>query len=57
MQKSKLSLGLVMLAIVMVTVNSFGEPNGGFGAPDAGSSALLMSMAIAGLAVVRKFIR
>jgi cytosine/uracil/thiamine/allantoin permease len=55
MQKSKLSLGLVMLAIVMVTGTSFATPVGN--APDAGSSALLMSIAFAGLAAVRKLMR
>jgi hypothetical protein len=56
MQKSKLSLGLVILAIVMVTGSSFamGAP---LPAPDAGSSALLMSIGFAGLAVARKFMR
>jgi hypothetical protein len=54
MQKSKLSLGLVMLAIVMVTGTSFATPTN---VPDAGSSALLMSFAFAGLAAVRKLMR
>ena len=56
MQKSKLSVGLLILAIVMVTGNSFAviPPPA---VPDAGSSALLMSIAIGGLAVVRKFMR
>lgn len=53
MQKSKLSVGLAMLAIVMVTGNSFAATT----VPDAGSSALLMSIAFAGLAVARKFMR
>jgi hypothetical protein len=56
MQKSKLSLGLLILAIVMVTGSSFafGTP---LPTPDAGSSALLMSIGFAGLAVARKFMR
>jgi hypothetical protein len=57
MQNSKLSIGLLILAIVMVTGTSFATPPPPANAPDAGSSALLMSMAIAGLAAVRKFIR
>jgi hypothetical protein len=58
MQKSKLSAGLLIMAIVMVAGNSFAVvgPHA-VNVPDAGSSALLMSMAFAGLAVVRKFIR
>jgi hypothetical protein len=59
MQKSKLSLGLMLLAIVMVAGNSFGTPSPlpPTTAPDAGSSALLMSIGFAGLAAVRKFMR
>ncbi len=57
MQKSKLSLGLVILAVVMVTGTTFAVPPPPVTAPDAGSSALLMSMGFAGLAVVRKFMR
>jgi hypothetical protein len=55
MQKSKLSVGLVILAIVMVTGTSFATPPPPV--PDAGSSAFLMSIAFAGLAAVRRFIR
>ncbi len=54
MKKSKLSLGLVMLAVVMVTGTSFASVDR---VPDAGSSALLVSIAFAGLAAVRKFMR
>jgi hypothetical protein len=56
MQKSKLSLGLVILAVVMVTGKTlaFGQT---LPAPDAGSSALLISIGFAGLAVARKFMR
>ena len=54
MQKSKWSVSLLTLAVVMVTGNTFALGNP---VPDAGSSALLMSMAFAGLAVVRKFMR
>ena len=60
MQKSKLSLGLVLLAVVMVTGTSFGgtvPPNAVPKVPDASSSALLMSIGFAGLAAVRKFMR
>lgn len=58
MQKSKLSLGLAILAVVMVTGSTFAAPPPPpTTAPDAGSSALLMSMGFAGLAVVRKFMR
>jgi hypothetical protein len=45
-----------MLAIVMVTGTSFAVPVS-TNAPDAGSSALLMSIAFAGLAAVRKLMR
>ena len=54
MQKSKLSIGLLVAAIVMVTGTSFANPGT---VPDAGSSAFLMSIAFAGLAAVRRFIR
>jgi len=57
MQKSKLSVGLLILAAVMVTGTSFATPPPPVNAPDAGSSALLISMAFAGLAAVRKFMR
>lgn len=55
MKNSKLSVGLLILATVMVTGTTFASEQ--LPVPDAGSSALLMSMAIAGLAVVRKFVR
>lgn len=54
MQKSKLSAGLIIMAIIMVAGNSFATPTK---VPDAGSPALLLSMAFAGLAVVRKLMR
>lgn len=57
MQKSKLCLGLAILALVMVTDSSFANVGPPVTAPDAGSSALLMSIGFAGLAVVRKFMR
>jgi hypothetical protein len=58
MQKSKLSIALIVLSIVMVTATSFATPPPvPQSVPDAGSSALLMSLGCAGLAVVRKFIR
>jgi hypothetical protein len=57
MQKSKLSLSLMLLAVVMVASNSFGTPLPPTTTPDAGSSALLMSIGFAGLAVARKFMR
>ena len=46
-----------MLAIVMVTGVSFATPVSTNNVPDAGSSALLMSVAFAGLAAVRKLMR
>lgn len=55
MQKSKSSLVLATLAIVMVTGAAFGYEHAP--APDAGSSALLLSLAFGGLAVVRRFMR
>jgi len=57
MNKSKLSAGFLMLAIVMATGTMFAGETPPAGVPDAGSSALLMSMAFAGLAAVRKFVR
>lgn len=56
MKNSKLSIGLVMLAVVMVTGTSFAGPPP-LRIPDAGSTSLLMSMAFVGLAVARKFMR
>jgi len=56
MKNSKLSLSLLMLAVVFVTVNTFASTPPP-GTPDAGSSALLLSLGFAGVAVVRKFIR
>jgi len=56
MNKSKVSAGLFMLAIVMVTGTTFADtlpPS----VPDAGSTSLLLSTAFAGMAVVRKFMR
>jgi hypothetical protein len=58
MQKSKMSVALIVLSIVMVTATTFATPpQEPSTVPDAGSSALLMSLGCAGLAVVRKFIR
>jgi hypothetical protein len=58
MQKSKLSAGLLMLAVVMVTGTSMAiPPPPPSSLPDVGSSALLLSTALGGLALVRKFIR
>ena len=56
MKNSKLSLGLMVLAVVMVTGTTFGAPPP-LDTPDAGSSSLLLSMAFAGLAAARKFLR
>jgi hypothetical protein len=58
MQKLKLSPGLLVLAVVMATGTSFASPTPlpPYDLPDVGSSALLMSMALGGLAVVRKYI-
>jgi hypothetical protein len=56
MQKSKLSIGLMTAAFVMVAGNLFATPLPPT-VPDAGSSAALLSMAFAGLAVARKYIR
>jgi len=53
MNKSNWSLSLLVLAVVMVA----GTATPIAPAPDAGSSALLMSMAVGGLAFARKFIR
>jgi len=56
MNKSKISVGLLMLAIVMVTGTTFANtlpPS----VPDVGSTSLLLSAAFAGMAVVRKFMR
>ena len=55
MKNSKLPVGLLMLAIVMVTGTTFAGQQ--LPVPDASSSALLMSMAFAGLAVLRKLVR
>jgi hypothetical protein len=55
MNKPKWSIGLLMLAVVMVTGTTFADQTPP--TPDAGSSALLMSMAFAALAAVKKFAR
>ncbi len=53
-----MSVALIVLSIVMVTATTFATPpQEPSTVPDAGSSALLMSLGCAGLAVVRKFIR
>jgi hypothetical protein len=57
MKNSKLSLGLMVLAVVMVTGTTFADQPPPATTPDAGSSALLISMAFAGLATARKFLR
>jgi hypothetical protein len=56
MKNSKLSVGLMVLAVVMVTGTTFGAPPP-LTTPDGGSSSLLLSMAFAGLAAARKFLR
>ena len=56
MKNSKLSLSLVMLGVLFVSVSAFagGPPPA---APDASSSAMLLSLGFAGLAAARKLIR
>ena len=54
MNKPKWSIGLLVLAVVMVTGTTFATP---VSVPDVGSTSLLMSMAFAGLAVARKYMR
>jgi hypothetical protein len=58
MNKTKFNLGLLILAVVMVTGTSqaFGPPPPP-SLPDAGSTALMTSLALGGLALVRRFIR
>ena len=56
MNKSKLSISLLVLAVVMVTGATFANETPP-SVPDAGSTSLLLSMAFAGMAVVRKFMR
>lgn len=55
MNKSKWSIGLLVIAFVMVTGTTFATNVQKV--PDAGSTAFLMSAAFAGLAVARKFMR
>jgi hypothetical protein len=57
MQNTKWSLGLLILAGVMVTGKLLADGPPPPSAPDAGSSALLASMALGGLALVRKYFR
>jgi hypothetical protein len=57
MQKSKLSIGLLVLAVVMVTGSTFASPPPPESVPDASSSAMLMSLGCAALAAVRKLVR
>jgi hypothetical protein len=57
MKNSKLSLSLVMLGVLFVTVPTFAGTLPPPAAPDASSSALLLSLGFAGLAAVRKLIR
>jgi len=54
MNKPKWSIGLLVLAVVMVTGTTFATQ---VNVPDVGSTSLLMSMAFAGLAVARKYMR
>jgi hypothetical protein len=54
--KSKMSLSLLVLAVVFVSANLFASTPPP-GTPDAGSSALLLSLGFAGLAAARKLIR
>jgi hypothetical protein len=56
MKNSKLSLSLVMLGVLFVTATSFAGAPPPL-APDASSSALLLSIGFAGLAAARKLIR
>jgi hypothetical protein len=55
MKTSKLSLALVTLGFVMVAASSFAGAH--HPAPEAGSTALLMSVGFAGLAAVKRFMR
>ena len=56
MQKSKLSIGLLIMAIVMVTGTSFAS-GGPPPVPDGGSSALLVVISMSALALGRKLLR
>jgi len=58
MKNSKLSLGLVIAAIVMVTGSSFADGGGlTHPAPDGGSSALLITISLSALALGKKLLR
>jgi hypothetical protein len=57
MQKSKLSLGLMIAAVVMATGSAFAFPPAPQSVPDAASTGMLLSLGCAALAVVRKFMR
>lgn len=57
MKTSKLSLALVTLGFVMVAAGSFAGGPPPATTPEAGSTALLMSVGFAGLAAVKRFVR
>jgi hypothetical protein len=56
MKKSNLTCGLLTLALIMVTGNLLASPPPPQ-VPDAASSAWLLSIGLAGLAAVRRFVR
>jgi hypothetical protein len=57
MKNSKIILSLLVLGVLSVTLPSFAGSIPPPSAPDASSSALLLSLGFAGLAAVRKLIR
>ena len=57
MKKSNLTLSLLTLAFVMATANLWAIPAPPPTVPDAGSSMFLLTVGLAGLAMVRKVMR
>lgn len=47
---------LVAVAVLLALANNVLADPGGFDVPDAGSSMLLMSMALGGIAAARRFL-
>jgi hypothetical protein len=57
MKKLAFNLGFAALAVGLLTLNAQATVTGSRGAPDTAATSLLLSLGVAGLAAVRKFVR